>query len=312
LSKSKTRKQIFGKLQTAGIEDPSSVEQKGSKKVDMNRVIDERSGTYTDTPPIWDNGMYTKCKIGDEEHIFLVDNGSSATLMSKSAYIKIKEEKRPILERTENKLKGANGQDIKVNGKVQLKLCFDKTNNAHKTAIICDIDPDGTLRQDFLLTHATSIDYKRPTVNTKNFQIRCWIGGEAECRVTSREKMIIPAMTKASVKVSIENVENLSETGLLIADAHFENNTNLRVVEGVLDPHKDTVNVILINASENPVHGHENVTVGKCESYFEQKEPDEILCNHIHEADNDNTLPEHLKDLLERSSTELDLTNVDT
>ncbi|KAH3697523.1 hypothetical protein DPMN_085025 [Dreissena polymorpha] len=58
---------------------------------------------------LWDNGMNTKCKILNETFTFLVDNGSTASLMSKRAYDQIDHLQKPKLIETQNKLKGADG-----------------------------------------------------------------------------------------------------------------------------------------------------------------------------------------------------------
>ena len=81
---------------------------------------------------------------------FLVDSGSTATLVSARVFQSIQPDKRPLLVKLTDKVRGANGGDIEVLGiaDIQLKLggvCFCQT------AIVCDILPDGILGQDFTI-----------------------------------------------------------------------------------------------------------------------------------------------------------------
>ncbi|KAH3726136.1 hypothetical protein DPMN_051992 [Dreissena polymorpha] len=71
---------------------------------------------------LWDNGMYTKCKILNETFTFLVDNGSTASLMSKRAYDQIDHLQKPKLIETQNKLKGADDKPIKLYCKMNVPI----------------------------------------------------------------------------------------------------------------------------------------------------------------------------------------------
>ena len=99
-------------------------------------------GHLGDTTTRWDNGFYVDCNLLDVNAAFLVDSGSTATLVSERLFQSIKEGKRPHLIPMRDKVRGANGGDIEVLGIADIPLelggvCF------FMTAIVCNILPDG-------------------------------------------------------------------------------------------------------------------------------------------------------------------------
>jgi len=115
---------------------------------------------------------YTKCKVLGKDLTVLVDNGSSATLISKHAYLSIDKEARPRLQKMENKMYGANGHEIEILGTLQTTMMLGD-NAFDVCAIVCDIVPDGILGQDFLIAHATTIDYSSSMIHTSQKPIKC-------------------------------------------------------------------------------------------------------------------------------------------
>ncbi|KAH3868204.1 hypothetical protein DPMN_031344 [Dreissena polymorpha] len=93
---------------------------------------------------LWDNDMYTKCKILNESFTFLVDNGSTASLMSKRAYDQIDHLQKPKLIETQNKLKGADSKPIKLYGKLNVSIIFGR-DQIHQQILVCGIESDGIL-----------------------------------------------------------------------------------------------------------------------------------------------------------------------
>ena len=98
--------------------------------------------TFGDTTTRWDNGFYVDCTVLNIKTAFLVDSGSTATLVPARVFQSIQPDKRPLLVKITDKVRGANGGNIEVLGiaDIQLKLggvCFCQTT------IVCDILPDG-------------------------------------------------------------------------------------------------------------------------------------------------------------------------
>ncbi|KAH3782391.1 hypothetical protein DPMN_160306 [Dreissena polymorpha] len=170
--------------------------------------------------------------------------------MSKRAYDQIDHLQKPKLIETQNKLKGADGKPIKLYGKMNVPIIFGK-DQIHQQILVCDIVSDGILEQDFLLSHATAIDFKNSLINTKSFQIKRGIGGEANasCRVLTTERKHIPGSSKASVNVKIENPNSLSCLALVTKNTDLSE-PNVLVIEGIITTTSDIFTTHKANTGE--------------------------------------------------------------
>ena len=267
-----------------------------------------RVGNVSEDNYMWDNGLYTECQILGTPAVFLVDNGSSATLLSYQIFEKIRETEKPYLSPVTNKILGANGQEIKVYGQATLEIMMGDVMYKQLT-LVCDIMPDGILGQDFLLKHATGIDYRSICIYTPQTKIPCWIGGEAEgrCQIITKSNICIPPSSGIVSTVTIPNVQMLSKVVLLMTLPSIAKSKSTYLVEGITDLPGEDVEVHLINAGEEEINIPANVPIGFCESYYEADATETVTCNHINtNSQKDGVkIPTHLEDLLERSSTGL-------
>ena len=116
-----------------------------------------------------------------------------------------------------SQLKDANGNNIHIYGEIDLTVLFDKSEFSHRF-LICDLNQDGILGQDFLLKHVNKINLKNVTLHTKdNKEIKCWIGenGKSVYMVKSKENVTIPSQSGILLTVHIEGKEEL---GSLVGD----------------------------------------------------------------------------------------------
>ena len=80
-------------------------------------------GHLGDTTTRWDNGFCNvDCNLLDVNAAFLVDSGSTATLVSDRLFQSIKKGKRPHSIPMRDKVRGANGRDIEVLGIADIPL----------------------------------------------------------------------------------------------------------------------------------------------------------------------------------------------
>lgn len=97
----------------------------------------------------WDNGFYTAAHISQTAVDMLIDNGSSATLLSYKIFEQIDSSTRPMLRQSQCSMKDVTGKEIKVYGTVELPINLGGTDYWQKVTI-CEMAPDGILGQDFL------------------------------------------------------------------------------------------------------------------------------------------------------------------
>ncbi|CAG2220985.1 unnamed protein product [Mytilus edulis] len=179
-----------------------------------------------------------------------------------------------------------------------------RTADFNTEFLVCDIKQDAILGQDFLLDHIDKIDYKRQILSTKDTDIRCWIGGEANaiCRVIVKETVTLPGKSKMLIPVIIENAEHLGPLGYV--DKTQKKETEHNITRGILDPHQEDIRVQLINFREEPITVHAKEQIGVCESYYEM--PAVGVCNYIGtEGTSSDKLPSHIEDLFNRSIVHL-------
>ena len=113
---------------------------------------------------VWDNGLYAEGVIGGVRVDFLVDSGSTATLLSKQAFDKMAPGSIDLQQKS-IVMQSVDGKNIKVYGSAEVNISFDDSHMRH-TVIVCDITPEGILGQDFLLKHIKTWDLETPCLRT--------------------------------------------------------------------------------------------------------------------------------------------------
>lgn len=238
-------------------------------------------GHLGDTTTRWDNGFYVDCNLLDVNAAFLVDSGSTATLVSKRLFQSIEEGKRPHLIPMRDKVRGANGGDIEVLGIADIPLelggvCF------FQTAIVCSILPDGILGQDFMLKFASRIDYRKMMIETSVNTIPCWVGGESESvsNVIIQDTIKIPPWSCHHVTVSIPKADTLADSGLIIPSRSLLKSKDVSLVDGIVDTSCSLATVQMINLGDADTTIYSGTPVGTCESFYDKEYADSVNLVH--------------------------------
>ncbi|KAK3106271.1 hypothetical protein FSP39_016467 [Pinctada imbricata] len=210
-----------------------------------------------------------------------------------------------------SQLKDANGNNIYIYGESEFTVLFNKGEFSHRF-LICDLNQDGILGQDFLLKHVNKINLKNVTLHTKdNKEIKCWIGenGKSVFMVKAKENVIIPAQSGILLAVQIEENEELGPLAYFEGEQEVDRSRGTVIVPGIVNTKRNVV-INIINTSDTPSEVKTNQLVGKCEPYEEKLETERVA--KIQENKSTERQPrqlgEHLKDLLERSSEHLNET----
>ena len=261
----------------------------------------------------WDNGFYVGCKLGELSLKLLVDSGSTSTLISHRIFEKMNNQNKPILVQENRIVHDVNGISLQVFGCTDLNMKIGNSVYTHKV-IICEMAPDGILGQDFLLQHVKKIDYQSHRMHTFQDIVQCWTGGEANmvCRILVKETVTIPANSGMWIEVNIPNAEFLAAFGLVHSDSGLAER-HVTLTEGVLDlKSTNDVNVNIQNLSDDPVTLYSQTEIGTCESIYEDEPSVQDRCASVNVETGDNSIvPEHLKDLIERSSVHLNQKETD-
>ncbi|KAK3587524.1 hypothetical protein CHS0354_004807 [Potamilus streckersoni] len=158
--------------------------------------------------------------------------------------------------------------------------------------LVCDITEEGIIGQDFLLKFVDKIDYKGLRLITEIGDISCWIGGEAEMirRVTVRRTTQLQANTVTWVPIHILKSEFLAEDGIIEVSHKVSETQRVCLLSGIINTRADDK---YIQESASLIMNSQHIH--RCASV--------IIESEIPAMDQ---LPDHLKDMFERSSTELE------
>lgn len=259
----------------------------------------------------WDNGLFTKGIIDGIEFQFLVDSGSTTTLMSHKSFQSLSENIQSLMRPATKVIKDVNGHNLHVYGSVTLEMVLGDVPYLQNITV-CDMAFGGILGQDFLLDYATKIDYKRLVLQTEDTCIPCWIGGEAAmtCRVEVRNTVEIPANSSMFVPVCIPECEHLADIGLIEPSKELCESKNIILTPGVISTQEVDKVVNIANRSSLPVVLQSNMKVGSCESFYEAEPKESERCASVvvdisSEIPASEQLPEYLIDLWKRSSVHL-------
>ena len=271
--------------------------------------LDERVGHIGSKTGKWDNGLYVTAFMKTVPVQFLVDSGSTLTLISYNLFMKMCTDKELKLQKSDCQIKDANGKNLKTYGTAQMKILFCDKIFEHNV-LICDILPEGILGQDFLLKYVLKIDYKKLCLCLETMKIPCWIGGEAEmvCLVQARETIQIPPESQVFIPVNIPKIECLSRFGVLEPSVDLFETCEITLTPGIIDTQAPEKIISVLNCGDQNVTIYPNMKLGTCESLYEQEPIKQEMCARINvsqKTDKPLGIPEHLQDLYLRSSTKL-------
>mgnify|MGYP001546096517 CR=1 FL=1 len=267
-----------------------------------------------------DNGLYTAVQVGSKVHAnFLIDTGSSVTLLSETMYNRMDKNEQPSTTMNGTALIAVNGENIKQYGTGVVTLKLGNTFYHHRVTV-CDLPVEGILGQDFIMKYITSIDYKNMKLHSESTVIPCWVGGKSQmrCQIESDDTHHIPAHSVRWISVRIPGKNHLADTFMLEPSSALARNRGIFIVPAICENKAESFAKV-VNVTENEVVLYANQRLGHCESVYEQvqqnsKQSEAVLSvtanSPSNEENKDEDVPEHLKDLFERSCTHLDNSQV--
>lgn len=265
--------------------------------------IADRYGVCGETQGKWDNGFYIFGFLNGLPVDFLIDSGSTSTIISSKTYELLPDDSKPELVRSNLVLKGVNGLPLETLGMATFEITF-KDQKEQQTAIICNIEQPAILGQDFLIRNVDRIDYRKMEMKVGNSLLPCWVKGEAEtvCAVHVTEFTTVPPMTGKLVPVSIPNSDHLSPIGLIDRNRILRN--QIMVTPGLIDVSKKNPVIQVLNISSEEVKLQPNLKLTTCESVYlnsNQASP----CYAVKIREEPDLLPQYLQELYTKSSVNL-------
>lgn len=256
-----------------------------------------------------DNGLYVRGHINGTQINFLIDSGSTVTLISKQMFDRLGIVSLSVRNKNMS-IQGVDGSDIKIYGREQFQIKLGHKKIEHPV-IVCNITTDGIIGQDFILKHARHLDFDTLQLILRSGEcVQCYACREIDrvCRVIVREGIEIPPQSYTCVRVEIPDNGQLPAIGYVENDKAEDMLKSLHVVEGLVDTHGSNIGIGVVNRSEESIFLHQGKEVASCKSsYMEMTERHRCATVDKRETKPDPTqLPEHLEELLKRSSVHLD------
>lgn len=125
-----------------------------------------------------------------------------------------------------------------------------------------------------------------------------------------KHTVIIPPETRSVIPITIPQKDHLAELGLVETPSTVISQKNFSLIPGIVDTNSQDLQAVIQNLSSNPITLYPNMKLGTCESYYE-KSPAGTCCRvaepTVCSTDTISGLPEHLVDLMTRSTKHLDL-----
>ncbi|KAK3095877.1 hypothetical protein FSP39_020233 [Pinctada imbricata] len=254
----------------------------------------------------WGNGIYIHGKVWETDIEFLVDSGSTVSIVSIQTFDKLTFKTQMSLSDVTVNISDASGNKIHAYGAAYLPITFGKSIY-HQKFLVCDVAQSAILGQDFMLEHVRKLDFQKLSLLTHDFQeINCWTGAKEEmkCAVMVDQAVTIPSNSGLFISINIPEAGHLTDYGL-IETKSLEYFPEIHIIPGVVDLNQRKLYINAINTGNEEFVFHKGQTIGTCYAYCDSSPNEEIILA-CQTTDKIRDLPEHLHDLLERSSKFLD------
>jgi hypothetical protein len=274
-------------------------------EVQSETKIEERVGVTKQNKLRDDNGLFVEGQLHGLVVDFLLDSGSSATLINTEVYYAIPEEERPPLRPSSVKLEGVSGCEIKIEGIADMAITFGTRQTFEIPAIICSMNMDAILGQDFTMNCVKTIDLERMCLVTKSVLIPLFTGGKScmVCRVTVKESVVIPANSIMNVPVVVSGNKHLAPTMLLEPAPDVVEKKKLLLAPMITTEKEETIAAV-INLSDKETKLYPNTYLGPGQSAYDNPRKPTKCCANVKESGSAE-LPEYLQDLFDKSRVHL-------
>jgi predicted aspartyl protease len=265
---------------------------------------------------------------------FLVDTGASCTLVSEEIFRRLPRREVKIVQVMGRKFQLADGTSLKTYGACQVDISLGTETVRHEV-IGADISDPGIIGYDFLEAHKCLLDPAQRRLEIKGKEIPCIRDTEEEetkdqriARVKSH--VVIPEKSEAVIEVALEVGDLNPELLLLEPRPSFEEKHCLKLA-AVMVKVGEPIYIRVMNPTDTPVHMFEGTKVADAEpiekvwSIGLEHGEENLLTNMAirrigdvltpKKQENPKTpssqdiesleVPEHLKDLLERSTLKM-------
>ena len=189
---------------------------------------------------------------------FLVDSGSTYTIMDFELFNQIPEENKPELEYCDLVLRSANGELLKVHGQVELTLEIGRESFVYPVKIVSLGDKSAILGLDFMETEQCDLLLGKGVLNigSKSCKLSLHKQSTSKCaRIQVAQSVCIPPNYEMIISGQISHRHrNFDESvGTIEQIKSLPENTGLLVAKAVVNTNDKTLPVRIANFSDKMV-----------------------------------------------------------
>ena len=209
---------------------------------------------------------------------FVVNSGSTVTVISTKVYDKISESRKPALKGVHEHFILADGGSMRVQGRCDASLMFSHIEVDHEV-VVADIKAEGLLGSDFMMQHNCVLDFRKGVLEVDVKVVR--VREESVCRQCGRcddgEASLEPQQMVGESKVFQATVEEGDVHHSVIGQAAYEESSES---EEVTRQCKETL--VTAGGSDDSERGCSGPCVQTLSKVFainSEEEPDEQVAD---------------------------------
>ena len=248
-------------------------------------------------------GLYVNGKLRSQNCRFLIDTGSTDTIVNASIYHMIDSKQRPKLEQEAIQIQQVDGSPLPILGAAWVEIQIGQTTQLVKV-IFADIKCSGILGMDFLLPTGGSLDFRRLSLKMNGEEIKCTsqAGEPFVGRLVVSSTTSVPAGHEAIIPGRIAN-KNETMTGPALIEAS-EGGSELEtkgliLARALVEADTDVLPLRVFNPSDQELTVKEGTVVGVVTHVTVDHDVHSTNPDHLQD------IPKHLSDLFERSKENL-------
>ena len=236
----------------------------------------------------------------------LIDTGSPVTLISENL-IESLGVGPSDLSRVESTLSAADGNKMSVKGQINLSIKIGKSNFQQNTIVTKLGKLKAILGMDFLQNHNCELKLSEAELVIGHQNVKLKKHKNTTCaRVKLSENGVIPPQSEKLVKGYIEG-NCQGEFGMIEPDKNLQQRKGLLFAKSLNNTREKEIVISVLNLNDKSVKLKKNLTVGTIDTVQvidKQITPDSSEKQTIFED-----LPEHLHELIQKSSSDLTFEN---
>ena len=252
--------------------------------------------------------------------LFVVDTGAVVSLLNKDVYNDIPDDDKPPLRDTDMSLQSVDSSDVKCYSIANMTVNVQGHRITHDFWI-CDIGESGVIGMDLLKEQRALIDlaHDKLILGNKVIRVSNSAGQRVRSKIVSRVHTVIPPGREAIIQCKVYNKRQRNKPGfqpyaLVEPPPTVFKKTGAVVARVVVSAREAEVPIRVFNPGDKDVHIRKFTTMGRMST------PESITCvpskaqslkvNEVKatppKAADGTAVPEHVRDLYERSVKELD------